>query len=402
MKEHAKRAHALFNASSADFWMECNLWVHHKMAAEEAGIDYDRSGEAAIRGTMCHESAEEVLNAMLQDRSLSIQDAVMSSQRHDLTEVELDLVETAVWAVFELLAPFGGADSFTIQTEVAIPLSHEPESDGHVDVLAYRPGLVVVNDHKFGEMAVSPNAHQLKIYGANAVRMLLDRKLCALTNDDTVVLAVTQPRLHAEALVRRYTVGELLAYQHHVEHVVANQSARSDRRGAASLSTCEWCPFRNDCDHRTLLARTMFSKMKKGPVAHTTEFIEEVVRSRSAIEKIIKEMTLLVVEDKDRFPNWSRVQVSNGRAWSPIHSEAKIAAQLKKMGVKDVFTLRSPAQVRDANKSIKDVKSKIEKLTVSKGHHVRLYEGEVSATPKSEPPKRPTSKSGNTRKKTSK
>ena len=377
--EHAKRAHALFNASSADFWMECNLWVHLKMAAEAEGRDYDQPGEAAIRGTLCHEAAERALNARLEGR---ITEGALDEP--DLTEEEIDLVETAVDAVLDLLTANAGDDSFEVWTEISMPLSHEPESDGHLDVLAYRPGLLVVDDHKYGEGAVSPNAHQIKIYGANALAWILSQGH-EIGEDDVVLLAVSQPRLHTEALVRRYRAGELIRYRHHVEHVVENQRSRVDLRGASSLSTCEWCSFKKDCSHNKALVGSMFKKMRK--VTNDDETIEEIVRSRSALRKVIEDAVERVSTDATTFPNWTRVQVQNGRKWQPLLTEEQIGKQLIAAGLDGVYGLNSPAKVRDKNKS---KKSLVEGLSVSAGHHVRLHEGAPSGAPREEPTQRPT------------
>lgn len=388
MAEHSKRAHALHNASSADYWMNCGLWVHRKMEAEAEGKEWDRGSEAADRGTLCHEAAENVIWDARADTDLGTALAV-----HDkLTDEERALVGVAIEAVGELLNAYGGGYEWQLFTEISFRLSHEPESEAHVDVVASRPGVLIVADYKFGEGAVSPNAHQLKIYAANALDWPVS--LTASEIEDTeVVLAVIQPRLHSEAIVRRIPASELVAYRHHVEHVVASQLSKSDMRGASSISVCEWCPAKRlGCAHHEDLKRQMFVKLQKvqKPGEEKTEFIEEVVRSRTALTNIIKEMTALVVDNESRFPDWTRAHVANPRKWSPLLTEEKIGKQLIAKGAEDVYGLRSPAQVRDRNKSLAAV---VEKLSVDQGHHVRLYEGAPKSTTLIEPPKRPTAKS---------
>jgi hypothetical protein len=377
MSDTEKRKHALFNASSADFWLECNLWVHHKMAAEAAGEEYDKSGPAAVRGTMCHDAAEVLMNAFLDNPEAGVLDLGDTG----LTAEELKNVSTAVESAMDLITSNG--DGWQVWVEVPLILSHEPESDGYVDVLAYRPGMILVDDHKFGEMAVSPNAAQLRVYGANAIDFL-ERQGEIIDNSDTVLLAVTQPKLHVEALVRRYTAGELRRFQHYVEVVVENQRSRDDRRGAASLSTCEWCPFKQRCEHHSSLKRSMFNKMKK-EVKNDGE-IEEIVRARGALKKIIDEAVELVVSEEERFPNWTRARVANARKWSPLVGDEGIGKQLLDAGAVEVYGLRSPAQIRDKNKKLAKL---VETLSLDQGHHVRLYEGAPKSVPVVEPPKRP-------------
>lgn len=396
MADHSKRAHALFNASSADFWMECNLWVHHKLAAEASGKAWDRDSEAARRGTLCHEVAELVLNHLYDHGDFTIEEAVDIATMEGgiaLTEEEKKLVETAVEAATDLIAASQQGFEIEVKTEVPIPLSHEPESDGHVDVLAYRPGCVLVIDYKFGEGAVSPNSFQLRTYGANALDVLVGEGHAEAESDE-VILAVVQPRLHSEALVRRYTAGELRKFQGHVEHVVEAQRARTDLRGASSLSTCDWCPAKEYCDHHKTLKRNMFSKMKAklgtDPAKLDADFVEDVVRARGAITKLLKEMVDEVVANEARFPNWTRTQVANARKWSPLLTEEQVASQLIAKGAEGVYGLRSPAQVRDLNKKLAKV---VETLSIDQGHHVRLYEGAPKSARTIEPPKRPTIKS---------
>lgn len=386
MADHSKRAHALFNASSADFWMECNLWVHFKMEAERTGKPWDRESEASRRGTLCHEVAEVALQAVLANEGMSTREAIENLDGLKLTEEEIDLVETAVDAALELIRSTFDGDA-TIETEVAIPLSHEPESEGHVDVQAHDESQTLTIDYKFGEGAVSPNSHQLRIYGANTIEPDWDP-------DSIITLAVVQPRLHSEALVRRFTVGGLTAYRHHVEHVVEAQRARTDLRGASSLSTCDWCPAKEYCAHHRDLKRNMFSKLKAklgtDPAKLDADFVEDVVRARGPIKKLLEELVAEVVANEARFPNWTRTQVANARKWSPLLTEEKIAKQLIAKGAKGVYGLRSPAQVRDLNKKLAKV---VETLSIDQGHHVRLYEGAPKSARQIEPPKRPTIKS---------
>lgn len=377
MGEHAKRAHAMHNASSADWWLECGLWYQWKKEAEAKGEVYDKPGEAAKRGTMMHEQAEVLLLNILDQGEEAIDD--WRSSMNELTKEEKDWVVTAVEAVMELV----DIRETEVETEVAIPLSHEPESDGHVDVLAYQEGCLFVIDYKFGEMQVAPSSPQLKIYGANAL-VLLRQNLGSIDPDMDVVLAVVQPRIHREALVRRYKARDLLKFQAHVEHVVHAQLEGAEKRGAGSLSVCEWCPWIDRCWHRKALLGGMIKTLRK--VELSNEEIEDIVRARSALKKTIEKYTKVVAEDEDRFPNWTRVHVSNGRVWNPALDVSKVATQLIDAGAEEVYALRSPAQIRDSNRKLKPL---VEKLSIDSGFHVRLYEGAPVGAPKDEPPKRP-------------
>lgn len=369
----------MHNASSADWWLYCGQWYVHKKEAEERGEVYDKAGEAARRGTLMHEQAEVVLNTLIEGSMNIDQAPEILEAKSGLTQEERDLVATAIEAVGELV-DIHEAD---IETEVAIPLSHEPESDGHVDVLAYEPEALFVIDYKFGEMSVPPSSPQLKIYGANAL-VLLKQSLGSIDPNMDVVLAVVQPRIHREALVRRYKAMELLKFQAHVEHVVQAQLSGADKRGAGTLSVCEWCPWQSRCAHRKYLLSGMVKKLQSAELPDGD--IEDIVKSRGALTEAIKNYTHLVAENEDRFPNWTRVRVSNGRIWNPALDVSKVASQLIDAGAENVYALRSPAQIRDGNRKLKGL---VEDLSISSGFHVRLYEGVPSGAPKEEPPKRP-------------
>ena len=124
--------------------------------------------------------------------------------------------------------------------------------------------------------------------------------------------------------------------------------------------------------------------------------IEEIVKSRSAFKKVIEECVAKVVADEKTFPNWTRVDVSNARKWSPLVDVKKIAAQLLKAGAEEIYTLLTPAQVKNQNEGIEKI---VDKLTLEQGHHVRLYPGAPKGAPKDEPITRPKAKKKSARKK---
>jgi len=378
--------------------MECGLWGFFKRIAVDSGENFSPDSAASIQGTKQHTVAEVALRIILVDGGASPDIAKYVRQALKTTRVKLtapdaiENIEIAVRAAFELIP-----DTMRTELEFKVPLSHEPESFGTLDIAGVRSydytGVeyvdhVLVADYKFGEMPVSPDCHQLKIYAANFCEFLLDAGY-SIVGSTRVQLAIIQPKIHREAVVREFEYAQLFRYRSHVEHVVEKQVSLHDMRGAGSLSVCDWCDFRDRCHHRPTLVSGLLQdigKKKEGGMLADAK-IEEIVKSRSAFKKVIDECTALVVDNVDRFPNWTRAKVANAEKWSPLMEEEDIQKTLEKKGAKDLFTLSQPKRVRDSNP---DLATTIDRYVMERGEHVRLYEGAPKKrAPEKEPVSRP-------------
>ncbi len=369
--------HAMHNASAAKFWMDCSLYYHFKKATPPK--DWDRPSDAAHRGNLQHTVSEVALPLCLEGKAVeaAVKFAIKKTKTK-LTPEEKSNVCIAMRSVLELIP-----EGMDIEVEVAAPLSHEPGSYGKIDVAGYCEDFVLVADYKFGLGPVSPNAAQLKIYASNLLVYLRTQGV-SFNPESRVKLAIVQPAIHEDAIVRVFSAGDLIKFQSYVEGVVDAQVDGHDRRGAGSLSTCEWCPAREGCFHRVNLVNSMLTDLTKDtPLADP--IIEEIVRSRGAFKKTIEECVRLVIDDAKRFPNWTRAKVSNGRKWSSL--VVGILAKLKKAGGKELTDIRSPAQILDANPKLEKL---IHGFSSDQGYHVRLKLGAPrSGTTKKEPSKRP-------------
>ena len=258
----AEMIHAMHNASASEIWLQCSLYYHFKKDAyAKDEVVWDTAGKAAERGKIQHDIAEHALPLCLE--GVEIPDAVGIAVRKVRRKVSPDEVENVRIAMGATLALI--TEGMHIEVERAVPLSHEPGSNGYIDVAGYAEKYILVLDYKFGQMAVSPNSSQLKLYAANLITLL--REESNLGSRTHARLAIVQPQLHTEAIVRTYTVEELTAFQHHVEAVVLNQTEGHDRRGAGSLKTCTWCPQRKrGCYHRTNLVGSMLRDLDRKSV----------------------------------------------------------------------------------------------------------------------------------------
>ena len=199
------KIHAMHSPSSSNIWLDCSLHYHYKKEALGKGAVWDTGGEAAKRGTIQHTVAEKAMNSI--QNGLDVETAVdraIRTLRFKLTEEERENVTLSMHMVLDLTT-----DTMDVQTEVSVDLSYEPGSTGTVDLLGDWDGqhYMLVADYKYGQTPVSPNSSQLKIYGASAINR------DELDPDFEVKLAVIQPKLHSEALVRSYTVQELVEWQ---------------------------------------------------------------------------------------------------------------------------------------------------------------------------------------------
>jgi len=384
----AKMKHAMHNASSSATWLDCSLSYHYKKEAISKGKEWGTSGEAAKRGVIQHDVAENAMRRILKGtkRSLAITQAIKAG-RKKVPKNEVENVTIAIDAVLDLIpSTFHGQLVKNIVLEREVPLSHEPGQVGYIDFCTYDESFALIADYKFGQMAVSPNSSQLKIYAANFLNEIGD-----MVDSYEVKLAIIQPQLHREALVRSYTAGELRKFQAYVEQVVDNQVNGHDRRGAGSLDSCTWCPAAKlKCFHRKNLMSNMMSDLDTTDEL-ADHIIEHIHKSKGAFKKIMDECSSIIIDSPKRFPNWSRVEVSNARAWSELLDVSEIESQLVDAGAEEIHTLRTPKQIEDENP---DLTKLIGRLTAKQGHHVRLYPGKPKeGTPKKEPAKRPKAKS---------
>ena len=407
---HGARLHAMHNASSANYWMDCDLWYHLKVECERKGIDYDNENEAAQIGTMQHEVDEQAFEWQRAGKFESnvrrcVDAACKALAKNHFERYGLKLTDEhraecaiAVQAALDLVTP-----DHNVALEVPIPLSHEPESNGPADLLAYReeevaPGQfllvdVVLADYKHGRIKHSPSGHQLKVYGSNSLAVFEDLGL-KLQPDTRVRLAIIQPKHYTEAIVRSFTVKELTSFQAVVEHTVERQKGGS-RRGANSLSTCEWCDFAKlgICHHKETLVGGLLNGVKTTPTEDmATELIEEIVASRSVLEATIKECVRRVIDDPKRFPNWTRKTVSNGQGWSPLVDADQIGHKLEEVGAPDWYVPKTPKQIIDAyagEENAEEVQAVVEAYSEEAGTHVRLYQGAPDGSKKKDPPARP-------------
>jgi len=394
MTDHVSRAHAFRNPSNASYWMECALWGIHKRIAEEEGGLVDRSSDAAERGRELHEVAEQALIWYLAGKhgqeAESCTRAAYKAIPHPHANAlnDLDDVIVAVTAALSLIS-----DGMEVALEVKVPLSYEPGEFGSVDILGFVEhdlgggstllDSVLVADYKFGEVSVSPNSWQLRIYAMNALSFLRDEVGVKVGPNTKVKLAIIQPAHHLDPIVRVYDAVDLIKAQAYVEGVVSGQEG-GDRRGAGSLKTCEWCDFSKQCGHRPLLVQSALANLRSATAGKIHDrVVEDIVRDASSFRKVLEDCVSQVKEDPVRFPNWTRVEVKNAEQWSPLIDVDKATAKLK--GAQDLYVLNTPKRVRDANPTLT---KKIDALVSDRGHHIRLYEGAPNNAPKEEPQRR--------------
>ena len=307
---------------------------------------------------------------------------------HEVTDDDRDQVTVALLASINLVSRYGTGVSYLLEQKV--PLSHEPESNGYVDLgaIVRSHDVLIVNDHKFGRGEVPPDSDQNKMYAANLL-LLLEKKM--KWRPKRVILSITQPALYREAVVFETTPEELEQFRLHTEAVVKNQK-KGNYVGASDLSTCQYCPFEDGCKEREDLIRGVMVPVNKAIEGGglSSEEVEHIARNGTAISKIVSECKTKVVNDPNTYPDWYRNSVVNARKWSTILDEHDIAHQLRLLDCKDIYNLKTPAQIKDLYPKAEE---KVDELSTDQGHHVRLRYS-VGATQEKEEaqPKRPAAR----------
>ncbi len=360
--------HAIHNPSSADYWLECGHWYHHKIAAEAAKEDYNPDSDASVRGHRLHDIAEGAMRYVLgqtPDWSTALVEnavglVIETLELDDQVPAEdFEQVVTALCAVLQLidtLTEQAGGD-IRVLLEKRVRLSHEPDSYGTVDVAIVGPDFLVVLDYKFGAVEVEADANQFWVYASNLARTIPRKK--------RVVLGVVQPRIREDVLTFETSWDDLVEFRGHVNHTVSRQRAGS-AYAPSDISTCNYCPFRDRCVGYTQLVTsatdTLFNIVNDGQ-------IEWVVANRTAITEGVEILAGVVKDQVDRFPNWSRKTVDNPAKWNPAVEPGEIAHQLRLKGVVEPYTLKTPALLRD---EYPDSAGVIDKFVLERGTHVRL------------------------------
>lgn len=393
------RAHAMHNLSSAGFWMECDHWYQHKARQIAAGEYVDSESDASRRGTALHDLLELAIGLWLQedpDFDQALADAFdFESIRLEWSDTEADenwdQLKIAFQAVRKLLDPMPEAQ---VALELAVPLSHEPESVGYVDLAIVDGHDVFIVDHKFGQVEVDPGSYQNRGYALNAIRFLRQKGI-EIPDGARVHLGINQPRHSKEIRFAPPTSEkELWRFETAVLERVKRQKSGKGLQAPASLETCQWCDFGRICSAKRVLVSGMLSTVEELAAAkaetggHLSEsgadpaMAEQLVRQKSMINEILKEATEWVQQDEETFPHWRRTQVNNPRVWDMrIRDLNEIVRELRSVGVQNPMKLMSPSEVEKTFDS-PAVKDLVGELSLSEGFHVRLkYQPPAAAAP---------------------
>lgn len=394
------RAHAMHNLSSASFWMECDHWYQHKSRQIAAGEYVDSESDASRRGTALHDLLEIAVGLWLHEDP-SLDDMIMRA--FEVRAVQLgwsdaesdenwDQLKIAFQAVRKLLDQMPEAQ---VALELAVPLSHEPESVGYVDLAIVDGHDVFIVDHKFGQVEVDPGSYQNRGYALNAIRFLREKGI-EIPDGARVHLGINQPRhAHEIRFAPPTNEKELWRFETAVLERVKRQKSGKGLQAPASLETCQWCDFGRICSAKRVLVSGMLSTVEEladrmGATGgrHLSEsgadpaLAEQLVRQKSIINEILKEATEWVQQDEATFPHWRRTQVNNPRVWDMrIRDLNEIVRELRSVGVQNPMKLMSPSEVEKTFDS-PAVKEMVGELSLSEGFHVRLkYQPPAAAAP---------------------
>lgn len=398
------RAHAVHNMSAADYWLECDHWYGHKKCQIDAGTYESKDSDASLRGNALHSIIEKMIEAHVSEGRVDaeqVETELLAAQaRLDWSESDLvdagEQISIAFRSVRKLLDAMPDAQ---VLVEMAVPLAHERESEGYVDLTIIDPATgVYFTDHKFGQGRVDPDSHQNHGYAANGLAYLRSKGF-DIPPGERIYLGINQPRHATEIAFHETTEEELADFQKTVETRVARQKSGFGLQSPETLETCQWCDFRTTCSARKMLIGGMLSTVEEIAAAVARDeriepaLVERIVRERKTIESVIEECVERVKADPETFPDWKRITVGNGRAWDAETMDLnEIVRQLRGLGAQNPFELISPSAVE---KRYPETEGKLDGLTVDKGFHVRLKytgSGEKAAvveevpTQKSPPP----------------
>lgn len=377
------KAHATHNWSSSKFWLECDYWYGFKTAAYRDGKPWDTSSAASDRGTLLHDRLEKLLEGALERDGM---------EGWDLTGLEGDekAVGQAANGILRVLSHYSDTQ---VGLELEVPLPHEPESVGHIDVAFWNDEVVGIIDAKFGQVKIEPDSTQNKGY---AYAFLCHMFPAGKTLPKFAFLGIAQPAHSDDVLYVIVPTDEIMAFGAEAGAIVERQLAGRDLEMPKDVSTCSWCPAARTCGVRLTVMSGMLGEIgdaaKEGSgdaLLQNAELVERVVRSRSEIERFVKECVEVVVGNPDMFPDWKRTRVANARKFDlEIREEAELIELLQKVGVDWPFTLATPAALK---KSYPDLVEAIDELTVDMGEHVRL--SPLGAVARRSKEQRPTSPS---------
>lgn len=361
------RPHAMHNWSSAKFWLNCDHWYGFKSKAAREGKSWDTGGAAADRGHKLHEELESILLNTV-DGGVTV-DELKAGPPHYGPEAYV-----AAQAIMDVLKAYPAAN---VGLEIAVPLPHEPESDGYVDVAFWDELTLGVIDAKFGQVRVEPDSEQNMGY-AYSLLCELSKRMEKLP--EQIFLGIAQPAHSDDVLYVIVPTDEVIAFGRRANEKVERQIAGKDLEHPSDLSTCGYCPAARVCGYRVSIMAGMMSALNTGGATATApdasallenpDLVEQIVRSRSEIERMVKECVEIVVGNPDMFPDWRRTRVANARKFDlEVRDEAEIVKLLEKVGVDWPWALATPAALK---KGYPEFAEAIEALTVDMGEHVRL------------------------------
>lgn len=325
----AKKKHAFRNLSNSATWLACAEWAWHK---RNGTPEPEKDTTAADRGSMLHDRLEALVKSGHRGRV----------DARGLDEHDAEMLESALAMTWDLFDRFPGV---AIGTEVGVTLTYEPESKGHVDLMGYDRAskTLIVADAKFGQGVVTIESTQVRGYGAMALEALRSKGHEVVE----VLLAVIQPELSDTPIETTLNAAELDRFRGYLEETVKRQDDGSERRPAASLDVCQWCPFKLHCEpHKRMLSQALDDAEEVSKLTAFPETINRFYMGKGTIEEAFKVARQAILEDEASFPGWRRTKRKAARAWElDKFEESEIIASLNVAGKTDFMRLKTPTQV---------------------------------------------------------
>lgn len=318
--------HAYLSASGASKWMNCT-------PSRKLEEQYPESTSIfAEEGSLAHELAEIQLAYEL-DRltSKEYKAAVKKIEKHELYQLEMPVqVQKYVDYVLETYnTALAVTEDATILLEEKLDFSdYVPEGFGTGDNVIVYDGVLLLTDFKYGK-GVKVDAvdnPQLKLYALGA----LDAYNFIYAEIEKVVLTIVQPRLD-HISVFEISTEELLQWA--VNSVMPAAKAAFVGEGELRVgSWCRWCKAKARCTAYAQLATIAAKNEFAEPLELTDEQMIEAFADIDKIRDWLKAVEDYMLEQAKHGKQWKGYKLVNGKSRRKWTDEAKVAAQLKKLG----------------------------------------------------------------------
>ncbi len=328
--QHARRAHALLNASSSHRWLACPPSVK---LSEHFN---DTPSLFAEEGTYLHELCELKLHRYLGDMPTAAVDELYV--RHKDSEFYTDEAESVTdeyvaFCVETIEAVWAGCPDPLILVEHRLDYSeYVPGGFGTGDLVIVADGVLEIIDFKGGRGVRVDADHnsQLMLYALGALT-----EFDALYDIRSVRMTIVQPRLGGVSTFE--TTPEALILWAETEVRPKAQLAFRGEGAFCAGDHCRFCRARHTCRARSEYHMRLAARDFKAPDLLTDEEVADILPVADSLNNWVQDLLAYATQQALEGKAWPGYKLVAGRSVRKYTSETEVIKTATGAGYTDIY-----------------------------------------------------------------